>query len=377
MYNHKDRYSFFNILRILASIAIALFLHFRFHLLRPLQLEGNPFMKSRLLWFLSNNSTVFVELFFIISGILFVLVYLPRIKEKKYTLDSFFLHRVIRLCPLAAITSIFVFIVQVLLYHGGYGLYDEKGSVNLVGLAVDILFSGKRVFNATSTNNMSIWYINVLILCSVIAYGLSVLYTKYPNKLMFGIPLFLGISIMYQDINYMFLNPSVARGLVAFFEGCLIEFCMEDFNDELGRMKIPISIVAVLILAISIWLIIYKKSGYEPYIKNLYLYFDFYVYPSLILLLYNIDSINYICSTKIFKFFSDISFGIYLWNIPIYSIVYLVIKVTGITNNVLQQYIMPLWLLLFVVHVIVAILSFYIIEKPLTNRLTSFFEAKA
>ena len=71
-------YNFFELLRFIAAILIACFLHFHDHFI-PLLKIPNPFEPYRLLWMFSTQSYVFVELFFIISGILFIHAYYPKI----------------------------------------------------------------------------------------------------------------------------------------------------------------------------------------------------------------------------------------------------------------------------------------------------------
>lgn len=73
-----DCFAYFNILRFAGAFCIAVFLHYNDHLLPFLNIE-NPFQDHPFCWAISRNSFVFVEMYFIISGVLFSVAYQKKI----------------------------------------------------------------------------------------------------------------------------------------------------------------------------------------------------------------------------------------------------------------------------------------------------------
>lgn len=73
-----DEFAYFNVLRFIGAICIAIFLHYNDHFLPCLGI-ANPFENNAFLWGLSHNSYVFTEMYFIISGILYSYAYMEKI----------------------------------------------------------------------------------------------------------------------------------------------------------------------------------------------------------------------------------------------------------------------------------------------------------
>ena len=375
VYKHKGSYDFFNLLRIGASVVIACFMHFRTHFCRTLELV-QPFKQGLLWWFASSESQVLVELFFIISGMLFVLVYLPRIEQRRYNLDSFVMHRVVRMYPLAILTTLVVFTLQQVLFRAGFGLWGVRGSTDLVDLFLEVTMAGKAAFGLEGTNNSPIWYINILMVCTAVAYLLALFYRDGHSKLVFVLPIFLGLCIFYHNPKFMLLNMKVARGMVAFFVGCILEFCLQRIDGLRRSAKVLLCALCATTVAFSVWYLVYHKGGHETYVGNLFLYVDFYLFPALIILLYHCPHLNRICAAKPFAFLNNISFGVYLWNLPILCAAHSIIMFNSIDIAYVQEHILGLWAILFAAHFMVATVSYYAFEKPITRYLVGIVNAQ-
>ena len=70
--------AFFGLMKFIGAFCIAVYFHYDGHFIVYLGIE-NPFADNPLLWAISRNSLVFVEMYFIISGILFAWAYKDRI----------------------------------------------------------------------------------------------------------------------------------------------------------------------------------------------------------------------------------------------------------------------------------------------------------
>ena len=183
MDSHKgqqyDRFAYFNILRFSGAFCIAVFLHYNDHLLPFLGIE-NPFSDHPFVWAVSHNSWVFVEMYFIISGILFSVAYQKKIADG-LPFDRFMTKRILRIYPLMVLTSIFMYVGNWLLYAYNGTLWS-CGTLSLTELLLDVVLGGKVVFNAGPTLNGPIWYINVLLVCYAFAYLLTKLSSKHPRR---------------------------------------------------------------------------------------------------------------------------------------------------------------------------------------------------
>ena len=91
------------------------------------------------------------------------------------------------------------------------------GTLSLWDLFSDIVFGGKALFTIGTTLNGPIWYISVLLICYFIAFLLSKIYKKYNSRLIFTIPIIIGIMIRYANLNMVILNICVARRIYFIF----------------------------------------------------------------------------------------------------------------------------------------------------------------
>lgn len=203
-------------------------------------------------------------------------------------------------------------------------------------------------------------------LCYILAYYLTKKYKD--NKYIFIIPIIIGIFVLTKGINFFIFNRNVARGLLSFFIGVLLgnKDLLNIFDNMSKKKNIIIKSLMFLVISLFIIVIIFDQS--ELYIGNFIdnvLTYSLLFFPLIILFLYNIKWINWIGNTKLFKFLGNISFGIYVWNFPILIILTYLLKV-GLLHYTNAYKFM---ILSFIIHIIVASLSYILIEKLLTNKI--------
>lgn len=346
-----NKLAYFNVLKFIAAICIAVFLHWNDHLLPYLKLENNT---TGLLRTITIDSYVFVELFFIISGILFVISYEKKIYDESIDFNHFIINRFKRICPLVIITTIIQFILNWVCYEST-GAYWSCGSNNMVDLILDILFSSTSLLEFRNTNNGPTWYVSVLFVMYILAFILVKLSKRYKTKLIYFIPLFIGIISFYND-RFMYTIVS-ARGLVAFFVGVLLAHSFQYIDCYINQsFKNRIIYRIILGLLLMMMLYSYKNNCFD----NIFLLFSIGVFPTLVLFLYDFKVVNTLCDTTICKFLGNISFGIYVWNFPILLIIHILITTGCMNINVLNP---VFFFILFVIHIAVAIGSYYFIEN--------------
>ena len=222
MKKENSKYGYFNILRFLGAICIAILLHWNDHMLTALQLN-NSLSNHKIIYYLSTHSYVFVEMFYIISGFLFAKVYMNRIiNNKEYSLKKFMLSRYIRIFPLVIISSIVMYLLD-MIYYQKFNLFFSCGNLKFIDLLFDVLIGGTNTFGTSIMPiNGPLWYIGPLFICYILAYLLTKIYNKKDNKILFVLPILVGIFIIKTNFNFFLLNYSVSRGLVAFFVGLLL-----------------------------------------------------------------------------------------------------------------------------------------------------------
>ena len=357
----KNELAFFNILRFIGAISIAIFLHYYDHFLP--NLNGNLWFKDKsLAKYLSINSYIFVEMFFMISGILFSFVYKKKIEEGE-KFDKFIIGRYKRIFPLVIISSIFMYIANAI-YFKKFKIFYSCGSLNLVELIYDILFAGNITLGTGITPiNGPLWYIGPLMICYIIAYLLTILYKRYKSKLIFWIPIVIGSFILFSNYNFFILNVNVARGLIAFFAGIIIsnDIILNKIKEMNKYKKSLFRLAMTVIILLFVYAITSRHR--ELFISNNYniiISYIFFMFIPLFYLLYDVKWINKICDTKFCRYLGNISYSIYIWNFPILITITYILKSNWITINIQS------WKFVFanfVIHIVVATLSYYLIEK--------------
>ena len=363
-----NSFAFFNLMKFIGSLSIAIFLHYNDHFLVHLGIE-NPFNDNMFLLSISHNSYVFVEMYFMISGILFSYAYLEKIKDGM-KFDSFLLKRFIRIFPLLIITSVVMYLGNTVLYKYNGTLWS-CGTLSLWDLCVDILFGGKAIFNAAKTLNAPIWYINVLMLCYIIAFILTKFSKKISSTLVFAGPILLGLMMQYSGTSFVGWNEDISRGYIAFFIGNMLGIFFQRIVVTItSRQMIIFRVIALLELIVALWIRLCPL--HEAKMGNFRNFYTFLVFPGIILLFYNCNWINKLCSTKLIKWMGNISFSVYLWNFPIYLGIHLLVISGHVSLDVTSTL---FFILVVAVHLVVASISYYLIDNKLGKMLTKLIQS--
>ena len=335
-----------NILKFICSIIIACIYHYKNDF--PV---GNLFEKNTIIRGMSNYGFLLVELFFIISGYLFYISYNNKIKNNKKDFNTFIKQRYVRLIPLAALTSIIMFVLENVHYklYKTYWIFTCNSIVDLIYQVTGIQHWTK--IQGPSLNN-AIWYISVLLLCYIIYFFVTKLEKRMGNLIyIYCIVIF--TILMTYGINIPFFNYYTLRGLLSFGIGIIIGIVVQ--NNDIKKL----SNISVIILAITIGLtLIFKKEimGYLP------LYLNFVIYPCLLIIVLRIDFLLEKIDIKFTELLANISFGIYLWNLPLQLFFHLMFGILKIKIDYSNVYIC---IIQIIIHIIIGILSYKFIEKKL------------
>lgn len=363
----KEKLYFLNSLKFIAALCVIL-LHYNDHLLVYLGLN-NPYSESSLIGSLTRNSYVFVEFFFIVSGLLFAVSSLDKIMNGE-KFNHFFLKKLIRLFPVLIISTIIMYILTFIYYNMSHS-YWRVGTLNLILLAQELTV-GQIEFNNADVINGPAWYLFSLMFTYVVIYFTSLLYKKTKTRLCYLIPLFMGLGMWYSKQNYVFSGEGLARGLVSFTIGIYLGFLLKPYDVYLNKNKyknrIIIKSIILVELVVAITLLCTKQK--DIFIDNLKPYFLIYIFPSVILLLYDFKYINKFNEFKIVQFITNSSYLIYLFDFPILLLTHIIFY----QNNpkiVLKWYSL---LIIIIIHIIIGMISYILIEDKLGYILYNKFE---
>lgn len=354
----KDNLNYFYIIKFLSSIIIAVFLHYSDHLLTNLGLINT--YNNKIIVFLMTQSSVLVELFFIMSGVLFYVSTRNSILKKKNTFDSFITKKISRLLPVMIISSLYVYICNYILFKYRFSLWSS-GSISLYELVLSF-FQGKMLFHGEASLNGPLWYISVYLICICFAYYLTKKTKKYGDKV-YLLPILLSLILYYNFIKISpILNNSLVRGLSSFFIGLYVGKFLNLFNDFSKKNKIISKIICLF------FLLFYLHCFHIDRINNFYYPISFsyslFVFVPLIIFMYDFKNMNKLFSKKIFKFLGNISYSLYVWNFPILITIHLLYIFNIIHFNIYSKLFL---LVLLIIHIIVATLSYYFIEEKFKN----------
>ena len=335
-----------NLLKFICSILIACIYHYK-----NVYPTGELFEKNIILRIISNRGYLLVELFFILSGYLFFISYSKKIMSKKSDFNTFIKKRFHRLIPLVALTSITMFIIEYtyLRIYKEFWVFKSNDIISLLFQTTGIQYWTN--IKDASLNNVT-WYISVLLLCYIIYYFITK-YSKKIGNLIYVYSVIIFMTLMTFSTNIPFFNYYTLRGLLAFGVGIIMAIIIE--NNDLKKS----SNISLILLTITLLLTLFFKNEITGYIVY---YLDFIIYPCLLI---NIIRFEFLLAKIDYKFtetLSNISYGIYLWNLPIQSLFNLIFKVKKIKIDYSNIYV---FLIQIVIHIVVGIISYKYIEKKL------------
>jgi peptidoglycan/LPS O-acetylase OafA/YrhL len=207
-------------LRGLAALCIAIVFHYRHFF--ELGVQPTP-------WFFNNvlfrpvllYGWLAVDLFFGISGFIMTLIYFEAIRDQRVSGGGFATLRLSRLWPLHALTTVLVGVLS-------FGFFVRYGTFPIAGSTADdpyhfllnmLMMQSIGLQFAGSFNFVS-WSLSIEIVCYAIFFVVC-RNAKWFDLL--GLLLFLiGIYLLFNRVNTLFLSVNTGRGLVGFFAGCLI-----------------------------------------------------------------------------------------------------------------------------------------------------------
>ena len=291
------------------------------------------------------------EIFFIVSG------YLAYNAIEKIlnglSFNRYFSSKVIRLVPLAAISTVLYGIMTYVTRHG------EDFSVWKIIVTASGMNAG-GAFNEMFVNS-HLWYLSVLLLCHALFFiciRLSQrLKINWRYACFFMVVFGASISGITELTSVPFVNFAAACGYMSFFTGVLLASVLAAHRPNTAGTLLSLFIVAGFTL-----LFIFK---YDIMLYGILYLFIFIYYPAVIVL-FESKPVQKLLDCRFFGFLGQISFGIYIWHMEFNVLLSSMDGILHLGINFASR-----WteLAVVLINIAIGIASFYLLEKPLTKAL--------
>ena len=321
----------------------------------------------QVLGFFYNYGYYAVQVFWLISGIIFFKIYQQKINDNKVDFKSFAVNRFSRLYPLHFLMLMSVVALQFLFQsrYGNFFVYNNNG---LKEFFQNLLFVQTWGHNKFSFNGPT-WSVSIEILVYIVFFVIAKSgFLSSKKSLLLTIIFF----VIVKKWQLVFLNDDLTTCFYFFFCGCGFIYLYEKVRDHT-----KVVIASILLMCIALYIVLHppgslgnildKVTGYLDI--NLLLISMIAVVAFLFVFSHGIfDRIN----NKVFQFFGDMTYSTYLIHFPLQMIFFLLLKPANY-----QLFLDPKIFLLYMLTVIIlGRLVFIYVEVPLQAWLRNKFQSK-
>jgi len=298
--------------------------------------DQQPFYSLLSLFYNYGNKGV--DFFFIISGFVFSYVYLS--ENKKIKFRFFFINRFARLYPLHILTLIIVTLLQIysLKNFENYFIHIYN---DIYHFLLNLFFISGWGFEIGPSFNGPIWSVSVEIIIYFVFFFLMISFNK--NRVLKSILLVIFLISLRKILSDDFLkkiNLNIINCGILFFEGVLVYFII----NKIKNYQVLI-LTGLLLLFIS-------------FIGN----FKIYLFlPSILLIFLSFEEFLSKNISNIFSFLGNLTYGTYLWHLPLQILIMIIIKNFGLNFSIINTKIFFLIYLLLLFFLSIG--SFYFFEN--------------
>ena len=308
--------------------------------------DQQPFYNYLSLFYNYGNRGV--DFFFIISGYVFAYVYLAENKIVKF--KFFFINRFARLYPLHLLTLVIVMTLQ--LYNNeNFNNYLIHFYNDTYHFFLNLFFISGWGFEKGPSFNGPIWSVSVEIIIYFLFFFLIINLKK--NRILKSIIVVITL-ITFRKISsddfLLNININLINCGILFFEGVLIYY----LTNKIKNKKLMFSI-GVTLLLVSI-------------IGN----FRIYIFlPSILIVFLSFEHFIKDKACSFFSFLGNLTYGTYLWHLPLQIFLMIVIKNTGINFSIIDTKVF--FIVYLSIVILVSIVSYYLFEVKIRRWLRNKF----
>jgi peptidoglycan/LPS O-acetylase OafA/YrhL len=337
-------------IRGIAALIVAFFSHYH-HFDHQMNPVDQPLYS--VLGIFYENGWNMVDLFFVLSGVVFSYVYGKKIRDSKISAREYSVFRFSRLYPLHLATLLFVAALFIFGVFRGFGIFVYPES-DLKYFVANVFFVQSGITPWTWTFNGPAWSIS----CEIIAYISFFLIFKYFYKWRIPIAgslIVVGFVFRHWHTHLIIINSDIGRLLMGFFVGILIYEAL--FSEKLTQTHFVFISVGLLSgFAVAFYL---RPSAWSyPAVV--------FLYPGLIIAAIKFNVFNSILSQRGLTYLGDISYSVYLLHFPVQLAIFTLTKQFHIDLPYTS-----VWVFLGYggLVVLVSILSYEYFEKPVQSIL--------
>ncbi|HVT07037.1 MAG TPA: acyltransferase [Polyangia bacterium] len=306
-------------LRGLAALAVPTFTHFQ-------HFGGDrstyPYDSLALVHWFYLYSQFFVDLFFVLSGVVMTYRYLEPLSDGRADGREFFVHRFSRLYPLHLLMLLVCAGVQwtLLANHHGPVIYAQDDFFTFV-LHLTFLHLW---FERGPGYNYASWSV----CAEVFVYVLFFVFARGRRKTFLigsALSVFVGVAVL-SGTAVPLLNRNMARAPVGFFMGVLTFLAMRHVSRRGWGPAVGAACLGFLIAV----LVVANTISYEAWIGSDPLPYGLALFPLLTMAALYFPPLSRVLSARPLTFLGDISYAIYLTHIPVQMILLSFTAVRGI-----------------------------------------------
>jgi peptidoglycan/LPS O-acetylase OafA/YrhL len=347
-------------LRGLAALGVAVFFHYVHFGGDP---ASYPLVDVEIVHWLYGNGWLLVDLFFLLSGIIFTRRYLEPVAQGEVTGRTFFILRLSRLYPLHLFALMVCAAVQwtLLWQHQAPVIYER---VDLYSFFLQAVYLHTAFWNGWGFNAPS-WSVAAEILAYLSFFWFASRQRRnYVAASLVTILIGLSFATSASPTNggLLLLNGMLARGLLGFFAGSLGYLAMRKANQlGYGALFGRASLAAFLLIAV-----LGRRFGYEAWIGANGPVNSLVVFPPLVFACLGVRPLRWLLSLRPLVFLGDISYSVYLLHVPVQMVVVAVARARRLTLPVGN----PVFLAGYAATVLLAATVVrYALEKPASRWL--------
>jgi peptidoglycan/LPS O-acetylase OafA/YrhL len=321
---------------------------------------------------LYNYGELFVELFFVISGFIFVHTYYDKVATGLVSAREFFLKRVARLMPLMVFSSTLLFGIQIVSLLFGRGLFFAGVSVTVSDYIFSIFFLQAAILSPGLALNGPAWSLS----CEVLMYSLFFLLafkSKHLTKyFLLGcvILLLCGVAISRLNFEILFLNSMVARALIGFFSGSILYFANKKITGLNKSCAWNLNLKCTILLVLILVALLGVQFGSDFLGSNTVTY-CLLIFPAVIFLALNSKLLSWFLNLRPFRFLGEISYSVYLMNFPLIALFLSLAEFMNLNPDFYSKKI----LLVFVIFsTSLSYITYKFFEKPMNKLLRAKFK---
>ncbi|MEA2767715.1 MAG: hypothetical protein QOD93_677 [Acetobacteraceae bacterium] len=309
-------------LRGLSALTIAIIFHYRHFYAYGAQPDPswftNPVMHP-----LVDQGALAVNLFFVMSGVIFTHVYYEAVASQQISGRRFFMLRFARLYPLHLVTTVaMVFLTWGGLRATGRLPLADLGASDGYHLMLNLLMLQHIGLQFGHSFNFVSWSLSIEAICYCLFFWVA--RRGLPFELAcFALATF-GIYLMFGHVNALALSPETGQGLFGFFAGCLIA---RGFDTGLS---VPITIAAAVLTAFSAATFVWGGRAVMPGSADPYFTVLVVILPSIVVLALTVAPLRWLLSGWVGRKLGDLSFSIYMVHISVQCAIIISASLLGV-----------------------------------------------